>query len=109
MTDDSTIDRRTVLRTTGAALTGSALAAGSASASHIPLGGCARAKVGTPIYENECGVGYTGDYFEQGDEAKLYDYCTDSTGYQWAYIEPVDSHKYDLFAFWVYEDDLEPC
>ncbi len=107
MTDDGTTHRRSVLRTSAAALAGTGLVAGSASADHI-TSGCARATVGTPIFE-ECAGARTGDFFEQGDTAKVLGTCTDDTGYPYAFVEPADRTKYSRLGFWVYDGDLEPC
>lgn len=105
--DDPAYDRRTVLRTTGAALGGVVGGAGVAAADHFSTGDCVVVAVdSTPYYTQACPLGDRDGFLDLGTEGDVGDTCTDSDGGDW--VKFVNSENvYE--SGWVWHDDLDHC
>lgn len=105
MPDDTTaVDRRTLLKATGAAIGVTVIGASSASADHYFGGECVKLKHDYYPYTDCSRENYTTMY-ERGTRGAVHDECDTHFG-PMAHIYPEDT---SLSANWVSKDYLEPC
>lgn len=104
--NDGTIDRRTVLARTGAAVGAVVGATGGAAASRSPVVTCAVLAYGSLAYDVACPTGSYDTILDRGTTGQVLSTCTASDGVTWAYFSP---DMTIVPAYWVREQNLDPC
>lgn len=107
MTDDAHGQtRRSVLRTTGLALAGGTVAAGTASASHLSPGDCAVTETSLGLWDQGCPLQNRFGGVDGGTVGQVLDVCTTDDGEEHVYFSPDTTIQP---AGWVVGHALEPC
>lgn len=102
MSDHDTVDRRTLLKATSAALGATIVGASSASADHIRIGDCATAVHDVQGYET-CSMQET-VILDNSVKGAIVDRCEDSS---YVFFRP--EWRYDQEVCWVPDSYLEKC
>jgi hypothetical protein len=108
MSDDATVTRRTVLRTTAASAAAVVGAVGTASADHIYAGDCVRLTADYQSYKDACPNRNYGPIFEKGERGRAWEFCTTDEGQEMVYFEE-ETGDSDEGVGWVAHDYLEKC
>lgn len=99
----STIDRRTVLKATGAAAIAPVGIAATAAADHVEEGDCVRILYDVQSYGPGCLDDNPQAYFEAGDKADVLKTCTDNDGVDKVHVINIKGEG------WIPDDYVEPC
>lgn len=102
--DRPTIDRRTVLKATGAAAIAPVGVAATAAADHVKEGQCARVLYDVQSYGPGCLDDNPQAYFEAGEEGDILKTCTDNDGTEKVYLVVGPQRE-----GWIPDSYVEPC
>lgn len=104
--DDRPVDRRSVLRATGAAVSGLAVVAGPAAGGHVSIGDCVEVTADTGFYQDACPTDGLLGTVQRGEGGSVGNTCTDADGEEWVYFNSRENRDHQG---WVFGDYVEPC